>query len=672
MAALLLIAYARGPAAQAPLGLFGDDVALDLPALSDTGGPEVLRHRAARVHVDRLAAPADASPDAAVPLTLNLFDDVVLTAERERIEADMFGHQTWIGRVDDDPLSHVSVTWKGDVLSGTISTSTGLYRLSSSNGTAVIEELDASSFPVELPPLVPPAADRVPAPSPGLARPAAGEVVDIFVYYTTAAKDGAGGQANIEATIAQAVATSNTAYARSGVAATKRLVGTAELAGFVQHASDMTQDLVAFRTSATVSAMRESAGADLMHLILGNTTSNVCGVGYLGPSASFAHAVTARSCISGYTFTHEVGHNMGSHHAPEDGASGAWRAYAYGYKMCSGGSPFRSIMAYACPGGGGTRILNLSNPGVLHNGQTTGTAGQNNALSHSEAFPIVQAFRTPVAGTLPTAPLNLQASVVGNTITVSWQPPAQGTPLSTYIVRAGSGPGLSNVYNGPVGNVTTVTSPIANGTYYIRVLAQNATGMGPATADVIATVGAPPGPPQNVVATASGGTIVLNWSPPAGGGAVSTYVVQAGTSSGTSNLFNGAVGAGTSASGAVGPGTYYLRVLAHGPGGTSPPSNEATVTVGPSCTVPVAPSLTGSRSGNVLTINWTTPAGGPVSGYMVRAGSASMSSNLYNAPVGLTNSASAAVGPGSYYIRVLANAACGSSAESNEVVVTVP
>lgn len=670
MAALLLSGLANQPAAQARLPLFGDGVALDRSALADTDGPEVLRRRAARVHLDRLAAPDKASAGP-VQVTLNLFADVSLTAEHERIEADLFGHQTWIGRVAGEPLSNVSLTWKGDVLSGTISASTGLYRLSSDNGSAVIEELDASSFPVELPPVVPPDAERVLAPADGVVRPAAGEVVDVFVFYTTAAKDSAGGLASIEAIIAQAVATSNTAYARSGVVATKRLVGTAELAGFGQHSSDMTQDLIAFRTSTAVATMRDAAGADLMHLILGRT-SNACGVGYLGPSSNFAHAVTALSCISGYTFTHEVGHNMGSHHAPEDGATGAWRAYAYGYKMCSGAAPFRSVMAYVCPGGGGTRILNLSNPGVLHNGQATGTAGQNNALSHSEAFPVVQAFRTPSAGTLPTVPLNLQATVVGNTITVSWQPPAQGPPLFTYIVRAGSAPGLSDVYNAPVGNVTTVTSSIPNGTYYIRVLAQNATGVGPATADVIATVGVPPGTPQNVVATASAGTIVLNWSPPAVGGAVSTYIVQAGTSPGASNLFNGAVGAVTSASGAVGPGTYYLRVLAQGPGGISAPSSEASVTVGPACTVPAAPTLTGSLSGNVLTITWTTPAGGPVSGYTVRAGSASALSNVYNGEVGLTNTASAAVGPGNYYIRVLANAACGNGPESNEVLVAVP
>ena len=61
----------------------------------------------------------------------------------------------------------------------------------------------------------------------------------------------------------------------------------------------------------------------------------------------------------------------------------------------------------------------------------------------------------------------------------------------------------------------------------------------------------------------------------------STYIVQAGTASGAANVFNGAVGAGTVVSGAVPPGTYFLRVLAQGAGGTSAPSNEASVAVGP-------------------------------------------------------------------------------------------
>ncbi len=273
---------------------------------------------------------------------------------------------------------------------------------------------------------------------------------------------------------------------------------------------------------------------------------------------------------------------------------------------------------------------------------------------------------------MPGVPRNVQATVIGNTIGVSWQAPATGSAVSNYIIQAGTAPGASNIYSGGVGVATSVSSPIPNGTYYIRVAAQNLAGTGPASADIVAQVGSPPGPPQNAVATASAGVITLSWTPPASGGAVSTYIVQAGTASGAANVFNGAVGAGIVVSGAVPPGTYFLRVLAQGAGGTSAPSNEASVAVGPACTTPSAPALSGSRSGNVVTIAWSTPPGGPVTGYTVIAGSAAGASNVFNGSVGLTNTVSASVTSGPYFIRVVANTACGSSAESNEVLVSVP
>ena len=82
--------------------------------------------------------------------------------------------------------------------------------------------------------------------------------------------------------------------------------------------------------------------------------------------------------------------------------------------------------------------------------------------------------------------------------------------------------------------------------------------------------------------------------------------------------------------------------------------------------------LSGSRSGNIVAIAWSTPPGGPVNGYTVIAGSAAGASNLFNGSVGLTNTVSAPVASGSSFIRVVANAACGSGAASNEVLVSVP
>ena len=61
-----------------------------------------------------------------------------------------------------------------------------------------------------------------------------------------------------------------------------------------------------------------------------------------------------------------------------------------------------------------------------------------------------------------------------------------------------------------------------------------------------------------------------------------------------------------------------------------------------------------------------------MTGYTVIAGSAAGASNVFNGSVGLTNTVSASVTSGPYFIRVVADAACGSSAASNEVLVSVP
>jgi hypothetical protein len=349
------------------------------------------------------ALAAGSAGDRTPAFTVNLFADVAFSVEYERFERDAFGHQSWVGRIIGDPLSTVTLTWKGDVLSGGVQVRDALYRVRSAEGRTVIEQLDPGSFGEERPPLIPrPARLRPRSPASRRDWPRARS----WTWPSS-------GQPAIEALIAQGISESNAAYARSNIQATMRLVGMGELAGFVESATDMSDDLRAFTSHAAVAAARNSVQADLMHLVVANTTGNACGIGWLGPRADFAHGVSARQC-------------------------------------------------------------------------------------------------------------------------------------------------------------------------------------------------------------------------------------------------------------------FALRVLAQGAGGTSIPSNEASVSVGPACTTPSAPVLTGSRSGNVVTIEWSTPPGGPVTGYTVIAGSAAGASNLFNGGVGLTNTVSAPVASGSYVIRVVANAACGSGEASNEVLVSVP
>src|SRR6188472_3252846 len=141
--------------AQAPPPVFGDS-AIDAPVMAGDG-PTVTRARTTSARFDLLAAAlaAGSAGDRAPAFTLNLFADVAYSVEYERFERDDFGHQSWVGRIIGDPLSTVTLTWKGDVLSGGVQVRDALYRVRSAEGRTVIEQLDPGSFGEERPPLIP-------------------------------------------------------------------------------------------------------------------------------------------------------------------------------------------------------------------------------------------------------------------------------------------------------------------------------------------------------------------------------------------------------------------------------------------------------------------------------------------------------------------------------------
>ena len=186
-------------------------------------------------------------------------------------------------------------------------------------------------------------------------------------------------------------------------------------------------------------------------------------------------------------------------------------------------------------------------------------------------------------------------------MTLNWGTPASGDPVTTYVIEAGSVPGLANLANFTTNSTATTfsASGIGNGTYYVRVRAQNAGGTSAPSNESTLVVGAagcttPPGAPSALAIATSGGTVTLTWNTPSGGCAPTSYILQAGSSSGQSNLANSNVGNTTSyvATG-VGAGTYYVRVLAANGTGQSGASNEFVLTVGSS-----APLFTRSGSGN--------------------------------------------------------------------------
>lgn len=192
-------------------------------------------------------------------------------------------------------------------------------------------------------------------------------------------------------------------------------------------------------------------------------------------------------------------------------------------------------------------------------------------------------------------------------------------------------------------------------------------------------VGTPPSAPIGLSGTTSGASVTLTWGVPTAGDPVATYIIEAGSAAGATNLASlvtGSTATSFSASG-VGAGVYFVRVRARNDGGLSAPSNEIVVTVGagPCNSLPNAPTgLTSTVSGNSVSLTWAAPAGGcTVASYAIEAGSASGLADLANVNTGSTATTFGASGvaSGTYYVRVRARNASGSSGPSNEVTVTV-
>jgi probable HAF family extracellular repeat protein len=272
---------------------------------------------------------------------------------------------------------------------------------------------------------------------------------------------------------------------------------------------------------------------------------------------------------------------------------------------------------------------------------------------------------------LPQPPFGLSASMSGDTLRLSWTPPARSGAY-VYRIEAGSVDGWADLGSLTVSGSSVTIPGVPNGTYYVRVRTIEGLTISYADHAILVRVGPlPPQAPQSFSAVAIGTTVSFTWDPPSGGHAPTGYVLEGGLAPGATN-FGPVPVAGTSYSFSGVPlGTYYLRVRATNDAGTSPPSNEVTLVIGAS--LPGAPgTLTASRTGNLVTLTWTAPTtGGAISGYQIEAGSAPALADfgVFAIP-GL--SVSATVQPGTYYVRVRATNLAGTGPPSNEAVVTVP
>jgi hypothetical protein len=203
----------------------------------------------------------------------------------------------------------------------------------------------------------------------------------------------------------------------------------------------------------------------------------------------------------------------------------------------------------------------------------------------------VRSTREVIVGyAVPGPSENLSASVTGDTVTLSWSAATTSDPATSYVIEAGSSPGAANLAS--FDTLTTATAltvlNVPPGTYFVRVRAANSSGLGAPSNEIVVTVGgsggcvAPPGAPTNLSAAVSGSSVALTWAAPGAGCPATTYVIEAGSASGQSNLanFNTGTSATSYSASNVPNGTYFVRVRGSNGATVGTASNEVILTIG--------------------------------------------------------------------------------------------
>ena len=346
----------------------------------------------------------------------------------------------------------------------------------------------------------------------------------------------------------------------------------------------------------------------------------------------------------------------------------------------------------SCTGVGGATVTGLDLTRTTHTsvGTYTDSWTFTNA-NYSDASGTVTNTINALAPSVPAAPTS---SAVGNgTVTLAWvAPAANGAALSGYNVQVATSAGGSYADASGCASLAVVTTCTATGlingtSYYFKVRATNSAGDGsysPAGAGFTPTT-VPSAPAAPTSSAVGNGTVTLAWvAPAANGAALSGYNVQVATSAGgsyadASGCASLAVVTTCTATGLTNGTAYYFKVRATnsaGNGDYSPASAGFTPAIAPS--TPAAPTSASVGNGTV-TLAWVAPAanGAAITGYNVQVaaiagGSYADATGCTSLAVVTTCTATGLINGTSYYFKVLATSAAGSSIYSAASAAFMP
>ena len=212
-------------------------------------------------------------------------------------------------------------------------------------------------------------------PPPGAAD--TGDVIDVMVVYTPRARISAG---NMDLWIQSALDNTGRIYDNTNIGPRLRLVHKYE--ENYSEGSTIRQDLdrLTFTDGYLegVHAQRDRYGADLVVLIVerDNMAERLCGWAWINSNPSRGFGVVDEDCEDGhYTFAHEIGHNQGADHDPDNRALNP-PAFPYGQGFCNVAENWSTVMSYTANRQGNCRgrIEYFSSPLIRYRGTPTGEA----------------------------------------------------------------------------------------------------------------------------------------------------------------------------------------------------------------------------------------------------------------------------------------------------------
>jgi hypothetical protein len=444
--------------------LFVDTTAQALPGVGSISTS--VQHRVADIDVALL--------DGSSPLIeLNLFNGTTLTAQFVSIDQYNDGH-VWRGELVGYTDSSADFSVCNGVVMGTVRYDDVLFQIEYAGNSVHRIKLEDQALVAGCGNDASHAVKSAVQQSNNNSR-AGNPAIDVLVAYTTAAKNSTGGTSGMTSKINLAISETNSAYGDSGVTQRLVLVHKVEMTGYSEPSSfsQLLYDITGTNDGKmdNVHSLRDQYNADCVALICQN--GQYCGIAYLMTNvstgfASSAFSVTNYSCATGYySFGHELGHNMGSSHDPQNASSGAY-SYSFGYRTSN--NSYRTVMAYSP----GTRIRRFSGPNVSYNGYTMGNSSQDNHRSLNNTASTVADFRfgtpPPPAGPLLAIP-NLTAG--SGAILAVEDCTVNGQVHLLYSV-AGNGPTTTSYgvvdLSAPIKVITSMTANGAgDATYWVNI-----------------------------------------------------------------------------------------------------------------------------------------------------------------------------------------------------------